>query len=124
MRTEKANRLKDKETSLSSLLVKANLVESAGSKSRFHQYKGKNLQKNNQHKTFKRPDDKIQKNTISCYNYVKLGHKAYQCYHRKDQQKTNQNPTTKSTPQVNLAENDEIIAAVVVEANLIENKED
>ncbi|KAL0323220.1 UNVERIFIED_CONTAM: hypothetical protein Sangu_1941300 [Sesamum angustifolium] len=42
MRTEEANRLKDKETSLSSLSIKANLVESAGSKDRFYQNKGKN----------------------------------------------------------------------------------
>ncbi|KAL2245992.1 UNVERIFIED_CONTAM: hypothetical protein Sindi_2867400 [Sesamum indicum] len=126
MRTEEANRLKDKETSLFSVSVKANLVESTGFKNRFPQNKIKGFQKNNQHKTFKGPDSKIQKHKISCYCCGKLGHKAYQCYHRKDQQKTNQNPTTKSTPQVNLIdiENDEIIAAVVVEANLIENKED
>ncbi|KAL0342877.1 UNVERIFIED_CONTAM: hypothetical protein Sangu_1175100 [Sesamum angustifolium] len=43
---------------------------------------------------------------------------AYQCYQRKDQQKTNQ----KQNPQLNLAETEEIIAAVVVEANLVENK--
>ncbi|KAL2237783.1 UNVERIFIED_CONTAM: Retrovirus-related Pol polyprotein from transposon TNT 1-94 [Sesamum indicum] len=124
MRTEKAIRLKDKETSLSSVLVKANLVESAGFKNRFPQNKIKGFQKNNQHKTFKGPDSKIQKHKISCYCCGKLGHKVYQCYHRMDQQKTNQKPNTKSTPQVNLAANDEIIAAVVVEANLIENKED
>ncbi|KAL2230926.1 UNVERIFIED_CONTAM: hypothetical protein Sindi_1687000 [Sesamum indicum] len=85
MRMEEANRLKDKETSLSSLLVKANLVESAGSKNRFHQNKEKVFQKNNQHKMFKGPDGKIQKNKISCYYCGKLGHKAYQCYQRKDQ---------------------------------------
>ncbi|KAL0323616.1 UNVERIFIED_CONTAM: Retrovirus-related Pol polyprotein from transposon TNT 1-94 [Sesamum angustifolium] len=50
----------------------------------------------------------------------KDGHKAYQCYQRKDQQKTNQ----KQNPQLNLAETEEIIAAVVVEANLVENKVD
>ncbi|KAL0440950.1 UNVERIFIED_CONTAM: hypothetical protein Sradi_0033900 [Sesamum radiatum] len=40
--------------------------------------------------------------------------------HSKDATK----PTTQPTPQVNLAENDEIITAVVVEANLVENKND
>ncbi|KAL0298232.1 UNVERIFIED_CONTAM: hypothetical protein Sangu_3153100 [Sesamum angustifolium] len=54
----------------------------------------------------------------------KLGHKAYQCYQRKDQRKGNQNPTTQPTPQSNLAEKDEIIVAAVVEANLVENKND
>ncbi|KAL0404059.1 UNVERIFIED_CONTAM: Retrovirus-related Pol polyprotein from transposon TNT 1-94 [Sesamum radiatum] len=125
MRTEEANRLKDKETSLSTLSVKANLVESAGSKDRFHQNKGKKFQKNNQHKPFKAPDGKIQKNKLVCYCCGKIGHKAYQCYQRKDHQKANQKPATQGTPQVNLAEkDDEIIAAVVVEANLVENKED
>ncbi|KAL0348559.1 UNVERIFIED_CONTAM: Retrovirus-related Pol polyprotein from transposon TNT 1-94 [Sesamum angustifolium] len=87
MRTEEANRLKDKEISNSSFSIKANLVEpSDSSKDRFQ----------------------------------RKGHKAYQCYQRKDQQKTNQ----KQNPQLNLAETEEIIAAVVVEANLVENKVD
>ncbi|KAL0296088.1 UNVERIFIED_CONTAM: hypothetical protein Sradi_6660900 [Sesamum radiatum] len=124
MRTEEANRFKDNEISLSSLSTKANLVESSGSKDRFHQNKGKNFQKNNQHKAFKGHDGKNQKNKQLCYCCGKPGHKAYQCYQRKDQRKENQNPTTQPTPQVNLAEKDEIIAAVVVEANLVENKND
>ncbi|KAL0328143.1 UNVERIFIED_CONTAM: hypothetical protein Scaly_2246900 [Sesamum calycinum] len=57
MRTEKANSLKDKATSLSSLTVKDNLVESSRSKDRFHQNKRKRFQKNNQHKLFKGPDE-------------------------------------------------------------------
>ncbi|KAL0366997.1 UNVERIFIED_CONTAM: hypothetical protein Sradi_3589800 [Sesamum radiatum] len=67
MRTEEANRLKDKETSLSSLSVKANLVESTASKDRFHQNKGRKFQKNKQQKSFKAPDRKIQKNKPVCY---------------------------------------------------------
>ncbi|KAK4397915.1 hypothetical protein Sango_1267000 [Sesamum angolense] len=115
MRTKEASRLIDKETSLSSLSVKANLVESAGSKDRFHQNKGKN----NQHKSFKAPDGKIQKSKQLCYCCRKPGHKA------KDQQKTNQKPATQGTPQINLAEKDnEIIAVIVVETYLVENKED
>ncbi|KAL0368407.1 UNVERIFIED_CONTAM: hypothetical protein Scaly_1059600 [Sesamum calycinum] len=44
---------------------------------------------------------------------------------KKDQQKANQKLATQGTPQINLAKkDDEIIAAVVVEANLVENKED
>ncbi|KAL0411733.1 UNVERIFIED_CONTAM: hypothetical protein Slati_3763000 [Sesamum latifolium] len=52
------------------------------------------------------------------------GHKAYQYYQRKDQQKTNQKQNTQTTPQLNLAETEEIIAAVAVEANLVKNKTD
>ncbi|KAL0392729.1 UNVERIFIED_CONTAM: hypothetical protein Sradi_2495700 [Sesamum radiatum] len=46
------------------------------------------------------------------------------CYERKDQRKGSQKPATQPTPQVNLAEKDKIIATVVVEANLVENKND
>ncbi|KAL0461238.1 UNVERIFIED_CONTAM: hypothetical protein Slati_0011400 [Sesamum latifolium] len=76
MQTKQANRLKDNGTSLSSLSIKVNLVQSVGSKD------------------------------------------------RKDQQKANQKPATQATPQVNLAEKDEIIIAVVVEANLVDKKDD
>ncbi|KAL0307452.1 UNVERIFIED_CONTAM: hypothetical protein Scaly_2982300 [Sesamum calycinum] len=117
MRTKEANRLKDKDIPLSFLCVKANLVESAGSKDRFHQNKGKKFQKNNQHKSFKAPNGKIQKNKQVCYCCGKPGHKACQCYQRKDQQKANQKLATQGTPQINLAKrDDEIIATVVVEA--------
>ncbi|KAL0314019.1 UNVERIFIED_CONTAM: Retrovirus-related Pol polyprotein from transposon TNT 1-94 [Sesamum angustifolium] len=64
---------------------------------------------------------KIQKNKYQCYCCGKTGHKVYQCYQRKDQQKINQKH---NSPQLNLAETKEIIAAVVVEANLVENKMD
>ncbi|KAK4383708.1 Retrovirus-related Pol polyprotein from transposon TNT 1-94 [Sesamum angolense] len=78
------------------------------------------FKKNVQQKSHKGNDGKIQKNKYQCYCCGKTGHKAYQCYQRKDQQKTNQ----KQNPQLNLAETKEIIAAVVVEANLVENKVD
>ncbi|KAK4381705.1 hypothetical protein Sango_2941800 [Sesamum angolense] len=84
------------------------------------QRKGQKFKKNVQHKSHKGNDGKIQKNKCQCYCCGKIGHKAYQCYQRKDQQKTNQ----KQNPQLNLAETEEIIAAVVVEANLVENKVD
>ncbi|KAK4386389.1 hypothetical protein Sango_2509500 [Sesamum angolense] len=120
MRTEEANRLKDKEISNSSFSIKANLVEpSDSSKDRF-QRKGQKFKKNVQQKLHKGNDGKIQKNKCQCYCCGKTGHKAYQCYQRKDQQKTNQ----KQNPQLNLAETEEIIPAVVVEANLVENKVD
>ncbi|KAK4391846.1 Retrovirus-related Pol polyprotein from transposon TNT 1-94 [Sesamum angolense] len=84
------------------------------------QRKGQKFKKNVQLKSHKGNDEKIQKNKCQCYCCGKTGHKAYQCYQRKDQQKTNQ----KQNPQLNLAETEEIIAAVVVEANLVENKVD
>ncbi|KAL0348975.1 UNVERIFIED_CONTAM: hypothetical protein Sangu_1125300 [Sesamum angustifolium] len=92
---------------------------SDSSKDRF-QRKGQKFKKNVQQKSHKGNDGKIQKNKCQCYCCGKTGHKAYQCYQRKDQQKTNQ----KQNPQLNLAETEEIIAAVVVEANLVENKVD
>ncbi|KAK4400299.1 hypothetical protein Sango_1136000 [Sesamum angolense] len=90
MRTEATNRLKDKKISNSSFSIKANLVEpSESSKDRF-QYKGKKFKKNVQQKSHKGNNGKIQKNKCQCYCCWKTGHKAYQCYQRKDQQKTNQ----------------------------------
>ncbi|KAL0461375.1 UNVERIFIED_CONTAM: Retrovirus-related Pol polyprotein from transposon RE2 [Sesamum latifolium] len=125
MRTEEANRLKDKKNSNpSSISFKANLVEfSTSNKDRF-QNKGKKFQKGGQQKTFKGNDGKIQKNKVTCYCCGKAGHTAYQFYQRKDQQKSNQKKNTQTTPQLNLAETEEITAVVVVEANLVENKTD
>ncbi|KAL0325120.1 UNVERIFIED_CONTAM: hypothetical protein Sradi_5081300 [Sesamum radiatum] len=97
MRMEEANRLKDKEISNSSFSIKANLVEpSESSKDRF-QHKGKKFKKNAQQKLHKENDGKIQKNKYQCYCCGKTGHKAYQCYQRKDQQKINQKTESSST---------------------------
>ncbi|KAK4407731.1 hypothetical protein Sango_0354100 [Sesamum angolense] len=49
---------------------------------------------------------------------------AYQCFQKKDQQKTSHKPLSQPKPQINLTEQEEVIAAVVVEANLVENKTD
>ncbi|KAL0411844.1 UNVERIFIED_CONTAM: hypothetical protein Slati_3774100 [Sesamum latifolium] len=112
------------ENLLTDVLSEANLVESSTcNKDRF-QNKGKKFQKVWQQKSFKGNDGKIQKNKVTCYCCGKAGHKAYQCYQRKDQQKPNQKQNTQTTPQVNLAKTEEIIPAVVVEANLVENKID
>ncbi|KAL0301905.1 UNVERIFIED_CONTAM: hypothetical protein Sradi_6467300 [Sesamum radiatum] len=109
MRIEEANRLKDKKISNSSFSIKANLVEpSETSEDRF-QNKGKKLKKNVQQKLHKGNDEKIQKNKCQCYCCGKTGHKAYQCYQQKDQQKTNQK---RNPPQLTLAETEEIIIAV------------
>ncbi|KAL0455941.1 UNVERIFIED_CONTAM: hypothetical protein Slati_0933300 [Sesamum latifolium] len=125
MRTKEANRLKDKELSNSSSNpFKANLVGSSTSNKDRFQNKGKKFQKGGQQKSFKSNDGKIQKNKVTCYCCGKTGHKAYQCYQRKDQQKSNHKQNAQTTPQVNLAETEEVIAAVVVEANLVENKSD
>ncbi|KAL0317130.1 UNVERIFIED_CONTAM: hypothetical protein Sangu_2127300, partial [Sesamum angustifolium] len=124
MRTEEANRLKDKEISNSSISFKANLVESSPSRKDRFQPKGKKFQKGGQQKTFKGNDGKIQKTKVTCYCCGKLGHKAYQCFQRKDQQKPNYKPPSQPRPQINLTEQEEVIAAVVVEANLMENKID
>ncbi|KAL0287408.1 UNVERIFIED_CONTAM: hypothetical protein Scaly_2765200 [Sesamum calycinum] len=124
MRTEEANHLKDKEISNSSIFFKANLVESSTSSKDRLQPKGNKFQKGRQQKTFKGNDGKIQKNKVSCYCCGKLGHKAYQCFQMKDQQKTSHKPPSQSRPQINLTEQEEVIAAVIVKANLMENKTD
>ncbi|KAL0349971.1 UNVERIFIED_CONTAM: hypothetical protein Sradi_4146300 [Sesamum radiatum] len=82
MRIEEANREKDKLNSISTLSVKANLVESTDPKDRF------------------KTKEKSSK--------------------RKDQQK----PNLKPTPQARLIEKEEVIVAIVVQANLVENKAD
>ncbi|KAL0451681.1 UNVERIFIED_CONTAM: hypothetical protein Slati_1146200 [Sesamum latifolium] len=120
MRTEEANRLKDKELSNpSSNSFKANLVESSTSNKDKFQNKGKNFQKGGQQKSFKGNDGKIQKNKVTCYCCGKASHKDYQCYQRKDQQKSNHKQNAQTTPQVNLAETEEVIAVVVEQANLV-----
>ncbi|KAL0287062.1 UNVERIFIED_CONTAM: hypothetical protein Sangu_2708500 [Sesamum angustifolium] len=124
MRIEEANYLKDKEIPNFSISFKANLVESSPSKIDRLQLKGKKFQKGGQQKTFKGNNGKIKKNKVTCYCCEKLGHKAYQCFQRKDQQKKSHKPPSQPRPQINLTEQEEVIAAVVVEANLMENKTD
>ncbi|KAL0391168.1 UNVERIFIED_CONTAM: Retrovirus-related Pol polyprotein from transposon TNT 1-94 [Sesamum calycinum] len=73
MRTEEANRLKDKEISNSSISFKANLVESSPSRKDRLQPKGKKFQKGGQQKTFKGNDGKIQKTKNSAaYRFMCL----------------------------------------------------
>ncbi|KAL0358293.1 UNVERIFIED_CONTAM: hypothetical protein Sangu_0678700 [Sesamum angustifolium] len=121
MSIEEANRLKDKEISNSSFSIKVNLVEPSGSYKDKFQYIGKKFKKNVQQKSHKGNNGKIQKKSVGVTVVGRRGHKAYQCYQRKNQRKTNKK---QNTPQPNLAETEEIIAAVVVEANLVENKID
>ncbi|KAL0327337.1 UNVERIFIED_CONTAM: hypothetical protein Sangu_1811700 [Sesamum angustifolium] len=65
MRTEEANRLKDKEISNYSFSIKANLVEpSESSKDRF-QRKGQKFKKNVQQKSHKGNDGKIQRTNVN-----------------------------------------------------------
>ena len=54
----------------------------------------------------------------------KTGHKAHQCYKLHGQQKAYEKPGGKVANHVNLAETNDMIDAVVVEANLVENKVD
>ncbi|KAK4402405.1 Retrovirus-related Pol polyprotein from transposon TNT 1-94 [Sesamum angolense] len=124
MRTEETNRLKDKKISNSSISFKSNLVESSPSRKDGLQPRRRNSKKEGNKKTFKGNDGKIQKTKVTCYCCGKLGHKAYQCFQRNDQQKTRDKPPSQPRPQINLAKQEEVIAAVVVEANLMENKTD
>ncbi|KAL9231129.1 hypothetical protein vseg_006390 [Gypsophila vaccaria] len=133
MRTEEANRLKDKSVHVSHTVVKANLVEAGGSSggsSYGDKFKGKGKFKAGQgqakgagqafkkpvQRKFTKPVPKIQKPNpnLVCYVCGKQGHKAYQCPQKKVAQDA----------QANLAEADDIIAAVVVETNLVANVSD
>ncbi|KAK9732793.1 hypothetical protein RND81_04G022700 [Saponaria officinalis] len=101
-------------------MANANLVESGGP-SNFEKFKGKGkakvgpgknqgpIKKNGPGKHTK-PVAKIQKpkGPIVCYVCGKTGHKSYQC-------------TEKKTTEANVAVTDDVIAAVVVEANLVGN---
>ncbi|CAH9104758.1 unnamed protein product [Cuscuta epithymum] len=121
IRTKEANRLKDKAFTLSSISVKANLVEPSGSQKNMYKH---NHKKESHQKKF--PTNKgvgqIHKAKALCYVCGKPGHKAYQCKNRKGLQNGNNKHVDTPTPQVNLAENDDIIAVVVVEANLVDDK--
>jgi hypothetical protein len=117
MRTEEANRLKDKYHSAPQYFSNANLVESAGGSVRNRFNKGKKPMQNKWRD--QKHDHKVHKKTLMCYVCGKTGHKAYQCPLRKDTNAKRDGQSSK--PQANLAEDKEIIAAVVVEANLVNN---
>ncbi|KAK9688757.1 hypothetical protein RND81_09G009000 [Saponaria officinalis] len=119
------NHLKHKKKDLS---LQVNLIESSGPSyvgpSNAAKFKGKGKTKSgpgqakNQGPSTKingpgkhtKPVPKIQKpaGTLVCYVCGKSGHKAYQC-------------TQKKTVEANVAETDDIIAVVIVEANLMGN---
>jgi len=78
MRTEEADRLKDKLHFLSLNSFKSNLVESVmlTHKDRLRS-KGKKNQKPNHPRQQNKSSNNIQKPKGSCYACIKLGHKAY-----------------------------------------------
>ena len=87
MRTEEASRLKDKQSSISSISIKANLVEPVGASKDMYEGKEKKFQKDGHQEKenqIKKGDGKIQKKMVTCYVCGKPGHKAYQCYQRKN----------------------------------------
>ncbi|KAK9668837.1 hypothetical protein RND81_13G090100 [Saponaria officinalis] len=114
MKTEEANRLKDKPVSLSlntyAVAVKANLKFKGKGKAKVGQGKNQGLAKKYGPGKHTKPVAKIQKpkGPIVCYVCGKTGHKAYQC-------------TEKKTVEANVAVTDDVIAAVVVEANMVGN---
>ncbi|KAK9678778.1 hypothetical protein RND81_11G232700 [Saponaria officinalis] len=114
MRTEEANRLKISQSNC--LLLPLRLISlklgKGKAKTGQGQVKGLNAKKLGQGK-FTKPATKIQKpnQNLVCYVCGKPGHKAYQCPQKK-------------VAEANLAEKDDVIAAVVVEANLVENASD
>ncbi|XP_070046392.1 uncharacterized protein [Nicotiana tomentosiformis] len=140
MRTEEANRLKDEESErlkekmkyLSLNSSKANLVESSSmflvSSSTFVKDRFKEKQKKGQKKGhvkkqnyFNKLEGHIQKSKGPCYLCGKIGHKGFQCNQRQGQSSKKRG---KAPFQANLTEGDDVIAVVVVEANMVANKTD
>ena len=76
------------------------------------------MKKKNQ---FNKPESQIQKFKGSCFVCGKVGHRTAKCYQRKGQDSKKEG---QSDVQANLAEGNEVIVAVVVEANLVANKID
>ncbi|XP_074276914.1 uncharacterized protein LOC141600571 [Silene latifolia] len=123
MRTDEANRLKDKTINVFvnalNAFVKANLVESGGpsyaekskgkGKAKVGLTKGQGQAKKNDPAKHTKPVAKIQKTKgpIVCYVCGKAGHKAYQC-------------SEKKSVEANVV-TDDVIVAVVMEANLVDN---
>ena len=92
MRTEEANRLKDKLASQNLNSVNANLVESSFvNRDRTKQEKG-HKGKNSEKRQFKTTGGQIKKKKLVCYVCGKEGHKSYQCNQRKGR------PSQKPTP--------------------------
>ncbi|KAH0655816.1 hypothetical protein KY285_030698 [Solanum tuberosum] len=101
MRTEEANRLKDRIKELSLNSSKANLVESSG--------------------TVVKDRSKGKQKKGSCFVCGKVGHRVAKCYQRKGQGSKHEG---QSDVQAHFTEGNEVIDVVVVEANLVANKID
>ncbi|KAH0658285.1 hypothetical protein KY285_026831 [Solanum tuberosum] len=125
MRTEEANRLKDKMEELFLNSSKAILVESSGTVVK-DMFKGKHkkvskkeyMKKKNQ---FNKPESHIQNFKGPCFVCEKVGHRAAKCYQTKGQDSKKEG---QSDVQAHLANGNEVIVAVVVEANRVANKID
>ncbi|XP_021764848.1 uncharacterized protein LOC110729418 [Chenopodium quinoa] len=91
-----------------------NLVESSLNVSKNR--KNSKKKGNNKSKSNFTHNNKIQKPKRACYVCGIIGHKAYQCNRRHEAKKDG------TTFQANIVEKEDIIAAVVVEANLVKNK--
>ena len=123
MRTEVANRLKEKMSSLSLNYVNSNLAESAVpmNRDRF-KGKGKKFQKPNYNlRNQNAVNKKIQKPKVLCYVHGKLGHKAYQCNQRKKLVQARQKPTTPIANILETEDNEIICVVTTLEANLVHN---
>ena len=114
MRTEEANRLKDKQNSY----AKANLIVASDFSARETSKKGPK----GQNQWDRKKQNRISKggNKIDIIRHA--GHKAHQCYKCHGQQKAYEKPGGKAANHMNIAETIDIIVTVVVEANIAENK--
>ena len=89
--------------------ARANVIESEPStKQKFHKFKGKKMSK------LKPKGKDFKKIKGSCWVCGKVGHKAQECRHRKDQ-------TVTRTNQAHVHEFDDNLVAVVTETNMVSN---
>jgi len=80
MKIEEANRLKDKKNYVSSVCVKASLVESSTTSEYKYEAKGKKFKKSRHQKNSKGDNGKNKKfKVMDCFECGKPGHKSYPC---------------------------------------------
>ncbi|KAD3067068.1 hypothetical protein E3N88_34948 [Mikania micrantha] len=122
MRNEEANRLKDKLSTLPLNASKANLIESVSADKK-NRFKGKEMKhkfnlygKEGKKIGPSKSGEKFKKKQGQCYVCGKPGHKAYQCYQRKDQISK-----PSHAAHAYIAEQEDVIAAAI-ETCLVEYK--
>ena len=131
MNIEEANRLKDKpKAPPAENSVRANLAESVAVADRFKKGESSSGPKKDKkgptrptNQNFKKQGKPVDKSKQGCYVCGKPGHRAYQCYNRKDDHKGPPKPNGgQPQQQANVAETGDNLTAMITEANFVGNK--